>query len=535
MTEAHQTSDRHSVRAASLVAGGIFVSRIIGFVRDRVFAHFFGNSAEADAYATAIKIPNILRNLLGEGALSASFIPVYSAVLDKSGGDAKAARTLANTVLALLLVATSLLTIAGILLAPVITAVVATGFTDPERSLLTTKLIRVLFPMTGIMVLSGWCLGVQNSHRLFFNAYASAALWSVAQIVLLVAWGPQADSLATLAWWLSWATLAGSLLQLAAQLPQVIPLVRPIRLRLDLSAEGVRETLRNFLPVVTALGLFQVSSLIDVQIASWLPTGSIAALGYATRLYMVPLALFGTSIAAASLPEFSRESAAISHEALLERLRAGWLRILFYIIPTTVAFVAYGDLIVGLIYKSGRFGTEEQQLVHWILAAYAVGLVSFSSVKLVASAFYAMQDYRTPLRAALWSIIASAAGGITVALAARQYALAAAGLALATAAGSYLNLFWLTRGLRQRLGALYTSTMRAATLRIAGATLIAAVAAIPVRWLLHDQNVIVTAAGTLPVFAIIFLVAAHHWGINEAGRWLRRIGLPRRGGGGEGK
>jgi putative peptidoglycan lipid II flippase len=512
-------------RAAGLVAGGIFVSRVIGFVRDRTFAHFFGDDAAADAYNAAIRIPNIVRNLLGEGALSASFIPVYSAMLAKA--DPPQARALANSVLALLLAATSLLTVVGITVAPVITALVATGL-DPERYELTTRLVRVLFPMTAVMVLSAWCLGVQNSHRLFFNAYASAALWSVAQIALLVAWGPRAATLAELAWWLAWATLAGSLLQVLAQLPQVLPLVRPIHLTPSLSTPGVRETLRNFVPVVTALGLFQISSLIDLQIASWLPTGAIADLGYAQRLYLVPIALFGLSVAASSLPEFSRETTDVALDALRERLRGGWVRILFYVVPTTAVFLAYGDLVVGLLYRSGRFGLAEQRIVHLILGAYALGLVGYSSVRLLASAFYAMQDYRTPLRAALLSIAVGTAASVLLVLPNRDSLVGAAALAFGSAAfGSYVNLATLVRGLRRRLGPLYTPAMRVATWRIVGATAVATAGVVPARWMLREQHVALTAAVILPLFGVIFLTAAHRWGSTEASRWLRRLRLLR--------
>ena len=511
-------------RAAGLVAAGVFVSRVVGFVRDRAFAHYFGDTPAADAYNAAIRIPNILRNLLGEGALSASFIPVYSAMLSRASP--RESRALANSVLALLLIATSVLTLAGVAMAPLITKLVATGL-DRERYELTTRLVRVLFPMTGIMVLSAWCLGVQNSHRRFFNAYASAALWSIAQIVLLVGWGGSAGGdTVLLAWWLSWATLAGSVLQLSAQLPQVIPLVRPMSLRPSLSQPGVRETLRNFVPVVTALGLFQISSLIDLQIASWLPEGAIANLGYAQRLYLVPIALFGLSVAASSLPEFSRETASVALDALRERLRAGWVRILFYIIPTTAVFLAYGDLVVGLLYRSGRFGAAEQRTVHLILGAYALGLVGYSSVRLLASAFYALQDYRTPVRAALLSICIGTTASILLVVPTRDSLRGAAALALGSAVvGSSVNLATLARGLRARLGPLYTSAMRVATWRIVGSTAAATLAALPVRWLLREHHVALNAVVTLPVFGLIFLVTAHRWGSNEASRWLRRARL----------
>lgn len=505
-------------RAAMLVGGGIAVSRVVGLVRNTVFAHYFGSGAESDAFNAALKIPNIVRNLLGEGTISASFIPVYSAMLGR--GEEKDARALAGAVLGILLATVSALTLAGIAFAPAITALVATGF-DPVRYDLTTRLVRVLFPMTGLMVISGWCLGVQNSHRLFFNSYASAALWSIAQIALLLGWGARAANMAELAWWLAWATLAGSALQVLAQLPQVVRLVRPMRISLDPNTVGVRATLGNFVPVVVALGLFQFSSLIDLQIASWLPQGAATNLNYATVVYLLPISLFGISVAASSLPEFSRESGGIASTALLERLRAGWLRILFYIVPTTAVFFVHGDLVISAIYRTGRFGASDVHQVHLVLAAYAVGLVGYASVKLLASAFYALRDYRTPLRAAMLSIAVGTAISVSIAIPMRRSLAAAAGLALGAALGAYVNLAVLSRGLGRRLGMLYTPRMWRSTARIVGAAVAATVVSLPVRWALTGRHHLLEALPTLGVFALAFLLTAWAAGSGEAARWLR--------------
>ena len=342
-------------RSASVVFAGILISRVLGLVRTTLFARYFGAGAEADAYNAAFKIPNAVRNLLGEGTLSASFVPVYSRLLARS--DAAGAKALAAAVLGFLLAGVSILTLVGIASAPFLTAVFAPGF-DPVRAELTTRLTRVLFPMTGLMVVSGWCLGVQNSHRRFFWSYASAALWSVAQIVLLLWWGAAAQSLAQLAWWLAWATLVGSVLQVGAQLPEVVRLVGVLRPTLDRSTEGLTKTLRNMGPVIMALGVVQISSLIDLQIASYLPLGAATNIAYASLIALLPVSLFGVSVAASSLPEFSRESENARDGVLLERLRGGWQRILFYIIPCAVVFLAYGDLCVGLLLRNGRFGAD---------------------------------------------------------------------------------------------------------------------------------------------------------------------------------
>lgn len=516
-------SDGAGGRSAFVVGAGILISRLVGLLRNTAFAYYFGSGAASDAYNAAFKIPNAVRNLLGEGTLSAAFVPVYSRMLDRE--DPRAARALANAVLGLILVAVSLLTLAGIAAAPALTMLLAPGFDEPTRAL-TTRLTRVLFPMTGLMVLSGWCLGIQNSHRRFFWSYASAALWSVAQIALLLVWGNRAPDAMTLAYWLAWATLVGAVLQIGAQVPEVLRLVKSVRPTLDRTAEGVRQTIGNMLPVMTALGVVQISSFIDLQIASFLPRGAATNISYANTLAMLPVSLFGVSVAAASLPEFSRESGALRTEVLLERLRSGWQRILFYVVPCAVVFIAFGDYCIGILYRAGRFGATEQRAVHWVLAAYAVGLVSFGSVKLLSSAYFAMQDYRTPLRASVVSIVVSAIVSVSIAIPLRSWTAAAAGIALGSALGSYVNLSLLIRGLRRQVGVLYTPTMWTGTRRIAIAAAAAALATTLLRlgqqhWFpsVHPR---VAGVPVLAAFGLTYLCVAWWMGSAEAARWLRR-------------
>ena len=537
---------RGGERAAGMVAAGIMVSRVFGLLRTWAFARYFGNGIAADAYNAAARIPNFVRTLLGEGAISASFIPVYSAALDRN--DARAAKALAGALLGILLAAVSLLTIAGILLAPVLVGVVAGGL-NAETEALAVVLTRVMFPMTGLMVISGWCLAIQNSHRRFFMSYASATVWSLAQIVLLFGWGTTRDSDARpaifglgtrvsdtteLAWWFAWATLVGAVLQIAVQLPQVISLVRPMRISLDRTVPGVDRTLRNFGPVVLALSAVQISSFIDTRIASQLPVGALTNIYYASLIYTLPVSVFGLSVAAASLPDFASDTAHAT-DVLRDRLRAGWVRILFYIIPSTIVFIVFGDLVVTLLLQSGKFGASDTVLVHWVLAAYAIGLVGYSSVKLLASAHYAFNDYRTPLRASVFAIITSAILAVSLALPFRESLRAAAGIALGSALGSYVNLILLARGLRRRLGPLYSGAMWKGTGRIVGATAVATVGAFLIRRGLEGVDALserwrpyLVALGTLLGFGGIFLVVAYAAGSSEAGRWLRSLRLVRR-------
>ncbi len=517
-TASETSAETSGSRSASVVFSGILISRLLGLVRITLFARYFGNGPYADAFNAAFKIPNAVRNLLGEGTLSASFVPVYSRLLARS--DNAGAKALAAAVLGFLLAGVSVLTLIGIVAAPLLTAVFAPGF-DAARAELTTRLTRVLFPMTGLMVVSGWCLGIQNSHRRFFWSYASAALWSVAQIVLLLWWGRAASSLAQLAWWLAWATLVGSVLQVGAQVPEVVKLVGVLRPTLDRATDGLTQTLRNIGPVIIALGVVQISSLIDLQIASFLPPGAISSISYASLIALLPVSLFGVSVAASSLPEFSRDSANAREGALLERLRGGWQRILFYIIPCTVVFLVYGDLCVGLLLRNGRFGVAEQQVVRLVLAGSAIGLVSFSSVKLLASVYYALQDYRTPLRASVGSLIVSAVASVTLAYPFRHAAWGAAAITVGSALGSFVNLAVLVRGLRARLGPLYTNAMWLGSRRIVVAALLAVLVALPMRWWLGDRHPVISGPPTLAVFGVAYLLAAWWMGSREASRLLR--------------
>lgn len=522
-------SDGAGGRSAFVVGAGILISRLVGLLRQTAFAHFLGASSASDAYNAAFKIPNAVRNLLGEGTLSAAFVPVYSRVL--ASDDPRAARALSNAVLGVLLLAVSVLTLVGIAAAPVLTAVLTPGFSESTAAL-TTRLTRVLFPMTGLMVVSGWCLGIQNSHRRFFWSYASAALWSLAQIVLLLVGGPRASDATQLATWLAWATLVGAALQVAAQMPDVMRLAGPLRPSLDRTVPGVTQVLRNMAPVITALGVVQISSFVDLQIASFLPAGATTNLGYANTLALLPVSLFGVSVAAASLPEFARESAEPAYDALRERLRGGWQRILFYVIPSAVVFVVFGDYCVGLLYRTGKFGAAEQQIVHMVLAAYAVGMISFGSVKLLGSAFYALQDYRTPLMASVASITVSAITAVAIAIPLRHSPLAAAGIALGSALGSYVNLSVLIRGLQRRLGPLYTAAMWHGTRRI----VLSATMATACAWVMRTVHYAIVPSwhprlAALPVlgtFGVAYLLMAWWLGSAEAARWLRRPVRPTR-------
>jgi putative peptidoglycan lipid II flippase len=404
-------SDKARPRAgfAVLVAAGILLSRIAGLIRERVFAHYLGSSSAADAFKAALKIPNFLQNLFGEGVLSASFIPVYAKLLAEK--DEKLAGRVAGVFASILALAVSVLVAIGVLVTPYILDLIAPGFQGDVR-LLTIRIVRILFPGVGLLVLSAWCLGILNSHNKFFLSYVAPVLWNIAMIATLVIFGTRLRQ-ADLAIALSWGTVFGSALQLGIQVPFVFRYARYISFGLDRFLEPVREIFRNLGPVVIGRGVVQLSAYIDQMIASYLPEGAVSSLAYAQTIYLLPISLFGMAVAAAELPQMSREVGAIEevHAALRRRVERGLRQIAFFVIPTVVAFLLIGRILVAALFQTGQFGPEQTRYVWYILVGSTVGLLAMTLGRLYSSAFYALRDTRTPLRFATARVILTAALG----------------------------------------------------------------------------------------------------------------------------
>lgn len=391
--------EKSTGRAAFLVGAGILISRIAGLVRQRVFAHYFGLSAAGDAFSAAFRIPNFLQNIFGEGALSASFIPVYAKLL--AHDDEEEAAHVANAVLGMLALITSLVVVTGVLATPYIIDAIAPGFQGETRAL-TIRLVKILFPGAGLLVLSAWCLGVLNSHHRFFISYTAPVVWNVAIIGALLMFGGRVGQF-PLAEYAAWGSVIGSALQFSVQLPAVFRLVRRIRPVLDIASEHVRTVIRNFFPVFVSRGVTQISAFVDAILASFLPTGSVNALMYAQSLYTLPVSLFGMSVSAAELPAMSRAIGTTEEvaEVLRHRLDEGLHRIAFFIVPSSMAFLALGDVIAAVLYQTGKFTHTDANYVWAILAGSTIGLLASTLGRLYSSTYYALRDTRTPLRYAI--------------------------------------------------------------------------------------------------------------------------------------
>ena len=517
---ATQPAPASSKRSAFLVAAGIFLSRVAGLIRDRVFAHYFGNSDAADAFRAAFRIPNLLQNLFGEGVLSASFIPVYARLL--ASDDKKEARKTAGAIAALLLLSTSLLVLIGVLTTPWLIEVIAGGFHGEKREL-TILLVRILFPGAGLLVVSAWCLGILNSHRKFFLSYTAPVLWNIAMIVGMISFGRHSqDSLVVIT---AWTSVVGSALQVVVQLPTVLKLLGGLKLSLAHEAEHVRTVIRNFFPVFISRGVVQISAYIDAFLASWLPTGAVAALAYAQTLYTLPVSLFGMSVSAAELPVMSGTLGEAEEvgRILRARLNNGLRQIAFLVVPSVVGFLALGDVIVAAIYQSGRFVHNDVIYVWGILAGSTVGLLASTLGRLYSSGYYALRDTRTPLRFAIIRVVLTTLLGYLAALPLPrllgiEQRWGVAGLTISAGIASWVEFTLLQRGLRQRIG--QVGVPASFLVQVWIAALLAAAAARGLLFVLGHRGPIVLAVAVLGLYGIVYFVVATALKLPEASSML---------------
>ncbi|PTL81034.1 murein biosynthesis integral membrane protein MurJ [Vitiosangium sp. GDMCC 1.1324] len=389
------------------VAAGILASKLVGLVRERVFAHYLGNGIAAAVFKAALRIPNFLQNLFGEGVLSGSFIPVYAGLLGK--GDQEEADRVAGAVFGLLALATGVMVALGMLATPLFVDTIAPGFEGEARAM-AIRLVRILFPGTGMLVMSAWCLGVLNSHRKFLLSYLAPVVWNLAIITTLVVAGMRGMAEEPLAVVLAYGVVAGCFLQFLVQVPSVLKVLGHFRPMLTTANESVRQVLRSFGTVVLGRGVVQVSAYIDTSYASLIADRALSTLTYAQTLYLIPVSLFGAAVSAAELPEMSR--AAGAGEAVAARLRArleaSSRRIAFFVVPSAMALLFIGDAVAGGLFQTGRFTSADTRYLWYVLMGASVGLVATALGRLYSSTFYALKDTRTPLRFAALRVVLDA-------------------------------------------------------------------------------------------------------------------------------
>jgi putative peptidoglycan lipid II flippase len=351
----------------------------------------------------------------------------------------------------------SVLVLLGVLLTPYLIALIAPGFHGEKREF-TIRLVQILFPGVGILVLSAWCLGILNSHRKFFIPYAAPVLWNAAMVTALLGYGGKAESY-RFAMIVAWGAVAGSVLQLGVQLPAALRLAGRFRPRIEVASASVRTILRNFAPSVATRGVNQLSSYVDQILASFLPAGAVAALAYAQTVYLLPVSLFGMSISSAELPEMSGALGTGEDLAtvLRERLQRAMRRIAFFVIPSGVGFLLLGDAIVGVLFQTGRFGREDVLYVWAVLGGSTVGLLAATLGRLYASAFWSLRDTRTPLKFAAIRVGLTAGLGWTLGFPVTRWIgieprFGLVGLTVSAGMAGWLEFSMLRRALNRRIG-----------------------------------------------------------------------------------
>jgi putative peptidoglycan lipid II flippase len=476
------------------------VSRILGFVRDMIVARAFGASPVTDAFFVAFRIPNLLRRLLAEGALSTAIIPVFTESLHRGGrGEfVRIVRAVSGVAVVVLCAVSGL----GMLLAPWIVRVIAPGWTaDPPLVKLAGSLTRFMFPYLLLVGLAALAMGALNAQHRFFTAALGPAVLNLAMI-LCVLWlagrmSPPIFSLAV-------GVLVGGAGQFLVQLPELARLGVPLRPSVEWSHPAIRTIGSRLWPAVFALAAVQVTVFVNTLLASLLPAGTVSYLYYADRVMEFPLGVFGIALATAVLPSMAAQAARGEHGGLIVMLSFALRLSAFIAVPAAVGLVTLGLPIVQLLFQHGEFSAADSLATTQALVGYAVGLPAFSATRIVAQTFYALGDTRTPL----WAGFASVAVNVALAVA-LMWPLKHAGLALASSLSAYVNLLLLAWLLRRRLGPLGGREMLGSIVR----TCVAAAAlglgcVVARRWLGPGWEGAVRTVGALVAGTGVYLAAA---------------------------
>jgi len=434
------------LRAASKVGGWTMLSRILGFVRDILLARVLGAGMLADAFFVAFKLPNFFRRMFAEGTLTVALVPVLS---DERRKGEQAAHAFLNALATLLLIILTLFTLLGMLLMPWLLYLFAPGFADePDRWAIALELARWMFPYLAMISLAALAWAVLNTHKQFAVPAASPALLNIAIIFAAIVLAPAFENPAIA---LAIGVLIGGALQLAIQFPALKRIGWIPRISFDFQQPAIGETLRLFGPALLAIAAVQINILIGTILATLLDTGAVSYLYYSDRIVQLPLALFGIAMSTALLPTLSDHLSRGDKTAAADDLRSGLAWLTWITLPAVVGVLYLAEPIVITLFERGAFSHADSVATAQTLKAYAVGLIAFCWVKLLASACYAGKDAKAPMRYAAISV----AVNILLAVILMQF-WAYVGLALATSLAAFVNVALLYMRLTKTYGSLFT-------------------------------------------------------------------------------
>lgn len=446
-------------------------SRVLGLIREQIFAGMFGAGYAYDAFVVAFRIPNLLRDLFGEGALSAAFVTVFSNYDAKRGQEAT--WELAGTVLTFFAVLLSLLTLAGIYLTPFIVNLLAPDFQLVSgKTELTVKLTRIMFPFLIFIALAAVVMGILNTRGRFFVPAMASSFFNLGSIVggvSLALLFPRIGQPAIAG--MAWGTLIGGLLQLLIQLPSLRRVGFAFRPRFSLHDPGLRRVLLLMLPATIGLSATQINIFINTNFAASCAEGSVSWLNYAFRLVQLPIGIFGVAFSIAVMPLLGRQAAEKDAHGLQQTFNSSLIMVLSLTIPATAGLVLLAEPVIRLIFERGAFSAFDTYRTAEALAYYAFGLFAYSAVKVMVPVFYALGDTRYPV---IGSFIAVAANIIIITLTIDHFQHKA--IALSTSCTMTLNFAFLGVVLYRRLAGFSLRPLLAGSGKILAATAVMAAA-----------------------------------------------------------
>lgn len=457
-------SHRALAKSATVVSTATLFSRILGFARDIIIATLFGTALPAQAFVVAFRIPNLLRDLVGEGATNAAFVPVLSEYLVKR--TRQEYWELARVIFNLLIIILAVITILGIIFAPLIVKVIAPGFiSDPLKLQLTINLTRIMFPYIMLIGLTAFAIGVLNSFKSFALPALGPAMLNISLILCIVLLYRKLGVIS-----LAVGVLVGGIAQLSLQLPALYHKGLRLKGKIRLFHPAAKKIARLLLPRALGSCVYQINVFVDTILASLafiVGEGAVPALYYANRIIQFPLGLFGIAMATAVLPTMSAQAAS-RDIAQLRRTVSFSLRSVFLItVPAAIGIMVLARPIVQILFERGQFGRYSTDITSYALFFYAIGLFAYGGIKILVSSFYSLQDTATPVKVASFSLVINVVLNLIL-----MWKLKIGGLALATALSATVNFAVLFLLLRKKIGDLEEKRIISSFLRILCAAIV---------------------------------------------------------------
>ena len=503
------TDKRQIVRAASIVMVAFALSRVLGLVRQMVIAGQFGTGVEMDAYQAAFRLPDLLFQLMAGGALGSAFIPTFTGYLTR--GDRAGARHLVSAIINLVLVILTLTAVVGALVAPwLVEWIIAPGFDAPTTAL-TVRLMRVMLISSVIFGVSGVLMGALNAHQHFLLPAVAPMLYNLSIIGGTLFLAPSMGVMGLAA-----GVVVGSALHLLVQVPGLIHFDVRYKPVLTVQDPGVREVARLMGPRVLGLAVVQLNFLVNTNLASRLGEGAVSAINFAWLLMLLPQGVFAQAVATAAFPTFAKQVARGERAAMRSALAATLRAIFALSLPAAVGLAVLRGPLIAMLFERGAFGETSTDLVAWALLFYALGLVAHAGLEIVARAFYALHDTKTPL------LIGGGAMLLNVALSLALPPLFESlgwlphgGLALANSLATTLELLGLLWIIRGRLQGLEEQRSRLTILRSTAAAALMGLALGALLWALPEVNPLLLGPAGIALGATVYAGAAWALGVEE--------------------